>query len=83
MQSSLGLVNLWQVPQLVVICVFGLDHGKIVGNVILAMRVLAGLSSAGGSVTLGIIADLVSDQSAFRLTASVQLLRTGSENVSF
>jgi len=48
LQLSLGLVNLWQIPV------------AIAPNfaTIIAFRGLGGLSSAGGSVTLGMIADL-------------------------
>jgi len=48
MQLSLGLVNIWQIPV------------ALAPNfaTILVGRALGGLSSAGGSVTLGKIADL-------------------------
>ncbi|RMZ84464.1 hypothetical protein DV738_g483, partial [Chaetothyriales sp. CBS 135597] len=48
LQLSLFLVNIWQIPVGV-----GPNFGTI-----LAFRSLGGLSSAGGSVTLGMIADL-------------------------
>src|SRR5215469_16195635 len=48
LQASLGLVNMWQI-----LCAFAPNHG-----VLLAGRFLGGLSSAGGSVTLGMVADM-------------------------
>lgn len=48
LQASLGLVNLWQIP-----CALAPNYGTILG-----FRFLGGLSSAGGSVTLGLIADM-------------------------
>ena len=48
LQISLGLVNLWQIP-----CALAPNFGTI-----LAFRALGGLSSAGGSVTLGMVADM-------------------------
>ncbi|TKA77559.1 hypothetical protein B0A55_06638 [Friedmanniomyces simplex] len=48
LQLSLGLVNLWQIPVAI-----APNFGTIIG-----FRALGGLSSAGGSVTLGMIADL-------------------------
>lgn len=48
LQLSLGLVNLWQIP-----VALAPNFGTL-----LAFRALGGLSSAGGSVTLGMIADL-------------------------
>ncbi|KAI9665162.1 MAG: hypothetical protein M1831_002172 [Alyxoria varia] len=48
LQLSLLLVNLWQIP-----AIFAPNF-----NTILAARVLGGLSSAGGSVTLGMVADM-------------------------
>ena len=48
MQGSLLLVNIWQIP-----CALTPNFGTI-----LAARVLGGLSSAGGSVTLGMVADM-------------------------
>lgn len=48
LQLSLGLVNLWQIP-----CALTRNFPMLV-----AFRVLGGLSSAGGSVTLGMIADI-------------------------
>lgn len=47
-QLSLFLVNLWQLP-----CALAPNFGSIV-----VCRALGGLSTAGGSVTLGVIADL-------------------------
>ena len=48
LQGSLGLVNLWQIG-----CALAPNFGAI-----LAFRSLGGLSSAGGSVTLGMVADM-------------------------
>ncbi|KAL8998970.1 MAG: hypothetical protein Q9169_002076 [Polycauliona sp. 2 TL-2023] len=48
LQSSLGLVNLFQLP-----CALAKNYNTIIVN-----RVLGGLSSAGGSVTLGMVADM-------------------------
>ncbi|KAJ5178702.1 hypothetical protein N7492_001912 [Penicillium capsulatum] len=48
MQLSLFLVNIWQLP-----CALAPNFGTIV-----VCRLLGGLSSAGGSVTLGMVADM-------------------------
>lgn len=48
MQASLALVNIFQIP-----CMLSKNFGTV-----LAARVLGGLSSAGGSVTLGMVADM-------------------------
>lgn len=48
MQLSLALVNLWQLP-----CAIAPNFATIV-----VCRALGGLSSAGGSVTLGMVADM-------------------------
>ncbi|KAI9932514.1 hypothetical protein MW887_008756 [Aspergillus wentii] len=48
MQLSLLLVNIWQLP-----CALAPNFGTIV-----VCRILGGLSSAGGSVTLGMVADM-------------------------
>lgn len=48
LQWSLGLVNLWSIP-----CALAPNFATIVG-----FRFLGGLSSAGGSVTLGMVADM-------------------------
>ena len=48
LQASLFLVNIWQLPAM-----FAPNFGTL-----LAARALGGLSSAGGSVTLGMVADL-------------------------
>ena len=48
MQLSLFFVNIWQIP-----CALAPNYGTIV-----VCRVLGGLSSAGGSVTLGMTADM-------------------------
>ncbi|KAL8665068.1 MAG: hypothetical protein Q9168_007783 [Polycauliona sp. 1 TL-2023] len=66
LQLSLALVNLFQLP-----CALARNY-----NTIIAGRVLGGLSSAGGSVTLGMVADMwkANDQQyavAFIVFASV------------
>lgn len=48
MQLSLGLVNLWQIP-----VALAPNYGTVVVG-----RFLGGISSAGGSVTLGMVADM-------------------------
>lgn len=48
MQLSLFLVNIWQIP-----CALAPNFGTII-----AFRALGGISSAGGSVTLGMTADM-------------------------
>ncbi|KAJ5525984.1 hypothetical protein N7494_012634 [Penicillium frequentans] len=48
MQLSLLLVNIWQIP-----CALAPNFGTIV-----VCRLLGGVSSAGGSVTLGMVADM-------------------------
>lgn len=48
MQASLFLVNVWQI-----LCALAPDY-----NTVIVARFLGGLSSAGGSVTLGMIADM-------------------------
>lgn len=48
LQTSLALVNIWQIP-----CALAPNLGTI-----LAGRFLGGLSSAGGLVTLGMVADM-------------------------
>ncbi|KAI4248568.1 MAG: hypothetical protein LQ352_005914 [Teloschistes flavicans] len=48
LQLSLFLVNIWQIP-----CALAPNYGTIV-----VCRFLGGLSSAGGSVTLGMVADM-------------------------
>ncbi|KAL8831978.1 MAG: hypothetical protein Q9170_005072 [Blastenia crenularia] len=48
LQLSLAFVNLWQIP-----CALAKNYGTIIVG-----RVLGGLSSAGGSVTLGMVADM-------------------------
>ena len=48
MQLSLAFVNIWQIP-----CALAPNYGTIV-----ICRILGGFSSAGGSVTLGMVADM-------------------------
>ncbi|KAK5682648.1 hypothetical protein LTS10_005776 [Elasticomyces elasticus] len=52
LQASLGLVNLWQIPCALAQYV-GTGYWMVFG-----FRALGGLSSAGGSVTLGMVADM-------------------------
>jgi MFS family permease len=49
LQLSLGLVNIWQLP-----VALAPNFGAVVVG-----RFLGGISSAGGSVTLGMVADMV------------------------
>ena len=48
MQLSLGTVNIWQI----------LAGASTSWNMVLAARILGGFCSAGGSVTLGMVADM-------------------------
>lgn len=48
MQLRLALVNIWQIP-----CALAPNYGTII-----VCRFLGGISSAGGSVTLGMVADM-------------------------
>jgi MFS family permease len=48
MQISLGTVNLWQI----------LAGASTSWDMVLAARLLGGICSAGGSVTLGMVADM-------------------------
>lgn len=48
LQLSLAFVNLWQIP-----CALAPNYGTVMG-----FRFLGGLSSAGGSVTLALVADM-------------------------
>lgn len=59
LQWSLGLVNLWQIPQLLAVQLAKEDSRQLVGGMIVIFRVLGGLCSAGGSVTLAVVADMV------------------------
>jgi hypothetical protein len=60
LQWSLGLVNIWQFPQVFVMSICLPSQANVVAGVVLTCRILGGLSSAGGSVTLGVVADMVS-----------------------
>lgn len=65
LQWSLGLVNLWQIP-CALISTFAPGHSKGAVSAIIVFRTLGGLSSAGGSVTLGMVADMwKSDEPAY------------------
>ena len=63
MQLSLGLVNVWQI----------LCGASTNMSMIFAGRVLGGLSSAGGSVTLGMVADMWDSQDQQYAVAFVSL----------
>ncbi|TID19704.1 putative trans-sulfuration enzyme [Venturia nashicola] len=65
LQWSLGLVNLWQIPcALISTFASGPSEGAV--SAIIVFRTLGGLSSAGGSVTLGMVADMwKSDEPAY------------------
>lgn len=67
LQLSLFLVNVWQIP-----CALAPNYATIV-----AFRILGGFSSAGGSVTLGIIADMFEPEVQGNAVAFVVLSSVG------
>ncbi|KAJ5572287.1 Major facilitator superfamily domain general substrate transporter [Penicillium sp. DV-2018c] len=71
MQSSLFLVNIWQIP-----CALAPNFGTIV-----VCRILGGLSSAGGSVTLGMTADMWEADDQGYAVAYVVLSSVGGSTV--
>ena len=71
MQLSLFLVNIWQIP-----CAVVPNYGTIV-----VCRVLGGLSSAGGSVTLGMTADMWEAEDQGFAVAFVVLSSVGGSTV--
>ncbi|KAJ5142632.1 uncharacterized protein N7515_001419 [Penicillium bovifimosum] len=71
MQLSLFLVNIWQIP-----CAVAPNFGTIV-----VCRVLGGLSSAGGSVTLGMTADMWEADDQGYAVAYVVLSSVGGSTV--
>ncbi|KAJ6125461.1 hypothetical protein N7471_012778 [Penicillium samsonianum] len=71
MQLSLFLVNIWQIP-----CALAPNYGTIV-----VCRVLGGLSSAGGSVTLGMTADMWEADDQGYAVAFVVLSSVGGSTV--
>ncbi|KAJ5861201.1 Major facilitator superfamily domain general substrate transporter [Penicillium soppii] len=71
MQLSLFLVNIWQIP-----CALAPNFGTIV-----VCRVLGGLSSAGGSVTLGMTADMWESDDQGYAVAFVVLSSVGGSTV--
>jgi MFS family permease len=71
MQLSLFLVNIWQIP-----CALAPNYGTIV-----VCRVLGGLSSAGGSVTLGMTADMWEADDQGYAVAYVVLSSVGGSTV--
>ncbi|QDS70520.1 hypothetical protein FKW77_010279 [Venturia effusa] len=65
LQWSLALVNLWQIP-CALISRFVSGPSLAAMRAIIVLRTLGGLSSAGGSVTLGMVADMwKSDKPAY------------------
>lgn len=71
MQLSLFLVNIWQIP-----CALAPNFGTIV-----ICRVLGGLSSAGGSVTLGMTADMWEPDNQGFAVAYVVLSSVGGSTI--
>ncbi|CAG8933202.1 unnamed protein product [Penicillium salamii] len=71
MQLSLFLVNIWQIP-----CALAPNFGTII-----VCRVLGGLSSAGGSVTLGMTADMWEADDQGYAVAYVVLSSVGGSTV--
>ncbi|KIW00795.1 uncharacterized protein PV09_07774 [Verruconis gallopava] len=72
LQWSLGFVNLWQLPQIFMAAFGKPDQGDSIGAGILFCRIMGGLCSAGGSVTLGIIADMFdADSQQYAMAALV------------
>ena len=71
MQLSLFLVNIWQIP-----CAVAPNFGTIV-----VCRVLGGLSSAGGSVTLGMTADMWEAEGQGYAVAFVVLSSVGGSTI--
>lgn len=72
MQLSLFLVNIWQIP-----CALAPNFGTIV-----VCRILGGLSSAGGSVTLGMVADMWEPEEQQYAIAYVVLSSVGGSVVA-
>lgn len=71
MQASLFLVNIWQLP-----CALAPNFGSLVVG-----RFLGGLSSAGGSVTLGMTADMWEPQDQGFAVAYVVLSSVGGTSI--
>ncbi|CAI7645785.1 unnamed protein product [Penicillium pancosmium] len=71
MQLSLFLVNIWQIP-----CALAPNFGTIV-----VCRILGGLSSAGGSVTLGMTADMWEPDNQGYAVAYVVLSSVGGSTI--
>ncbi|ODV94033.1 hypothetical protein PACTADRAFT_3993 [Pachysolen tannophilus NRRL Y-2460] len=71
LQMSLFLVNIWQIP-----CALAPNYGTLV-----VCRALGGLSSAGGSVTLGMVADMWEPNDQQYATAYVVLSSVGGSVV--
>lgn len=72
MQLSLFLVNIWQLP-----CALAPNFGTIV-----VCRILGGFSSAGGSVTLGMVADMWEPEEQQYAIAYVVLSSVGGSVVA-
>ncbi|KAL1721949.1 major facilitator superfamily domain-containing protein [Schizophyllum commune] len=71
LQASLLLVNIWQIP-----CALAPNFGTIV-----VCRFLGGLSSAGGSVTLGMVADMWEQHNQQYAVAFIVLSSVGGSAV--
>ncbi|KAL8636962.1 MAG: hypothetical protein Q9228_005709 [Teloschistes exilis] len=71
LQLSLFLVNIWQIP-----CALAPNYGTIVVG-----RFLGGLSSAGGSVTLGMVADMWEADEQQYAVAYVVLSSVGGSSI--
>jgi hypothetical protein len=81
LEASQVLVNLTQVPQLAVLLGCMTNTGAVFGTM-LPMRILGGLCSAGGSVTLGIVSDMVSSTIGLMLRVSNNFLVGARESSS-
>ena len=71
LQLSLFLVNIWQIP-----CALAPNYSTII-----AFRFLGGLSSAGGSVTLGMVADMWEPDNQQYAVAYVVLSSVGGTSI--
>ncbi|KAL8728834.1 MAG: hypothetical protein Q9166_005151 [cf. Caloplaca sp. 2 TL-2023] len=71
LQLSLFLVNIWQIP-----CALAPNFGTII-----VCRFLGGLSSAGGSVTLGMVADMWEADNQQYAVAYVVLSSVGGSSI--
>jgi len=71
LQLSLFFVNIWQIP-----CALAPNFGTIV-----VFRFLGGISSAGGSVTLGMVADMWEEQNQQYAVAFIVLSSVGGSAI--